>query len=538
MKKSYLLKAIIFALLLSYSTSYAIDTKGIYKESIELTSNTFTSLTDPGWSYTCKDGIEVDLISSGIKNNIPVSLPVTDVESIERIVVEIVYKGNNPGESIEIEDANGNSYSADRVVPSGGSSNVWYYRTELPATTAINYNNTTNQNKAQSILAYIFRRKNTGISSSGVFTAVSGYNNIETITIPIVTDSSPRDVKIELPVSELTPDGRYIKITAETSDGKVAEIIENINDFPSGNCCIKIFNLGLEGVSGDVSEVIITIDTRNKKNGQTVNGQSWVMGGAIKTNVVCSCIDFDEEPPTADNLVDHTLIENPNQLPVVTFSDNCSAVTVEYNEYLALESCWVDFGPTFPESNIWFHSFPFDKWHHWENGYFQQFEDGTAKVHGRVVNNTDTSSGWIVEIYFEELVNYNTWVSSGGYLQGDDQESERRFANVDFNQPYKLEGFGDYTGSNLTLLNNTEYHHMDIGPRDHYGDYGMGFWISYDGTVNGQQVGGDNKQHIDMYASLGDNKCVTKRANLLVREWIVTDAAGNTNVFIQRVEYE
>jgi hypothetical protein len=77
---------------------------------------------------------------------------------------------------------------------------------------------------------------------------------------------------------------------------------------------------------------------------------------------------------------------------------------------------------------------------------------------------------------------------------------------------------------------------MDIGPRDVYGDYGIGFWLSYEGTVNGQTVGGESSQHIDMYASL--NKCVVKRANIIVREWIVTDAAGNSSVFIQRVEFE
>ncbi len=537
MRKSYFYTMVLCATFVFNLSAFAKDSDKIPIKKDKLTNTSYiTSLTDPGWSYTCKDGIEVDLVSSGLKNNIPMALPIDDVASIERIVVEIVYKGNNPGSSIEVQDDLGNSYTANREVPAGGSSNVWYYRTELPATSSISYSNTNNENKAQSILAYVFRRKNTGIASSGVFTAVGGYNNIETITIPIITDTAPREVKIELPVSELTPDGRYIKITAETSDGKIDELIENINDFPSGECCIKVFNLGLSDVAGDVDEVTITIDTRNKKNGQTVNGQSWVMGGAVKTNVACTCVDFDTEPPTPDNLTDHIIVMDINNLPEVTFSDNCSDVTVSYEQYLAEESCWIDYGPVFTESNIWFHSFPFDKWHHWEEGYFQKFEDGTAKVHGRVVNNSDPSSGWIVEIYFEQLVDFTTWIAAGGYIEGDDQKELRSYANVDFSRPYTLEGFGDYTGSNLTLLNTTDFHHMDIGPRDVYGDYGIGFWISYEGTVNGQAVGGESSQHIDMYASLED--CVNRRSILLVREWTVTDAAGNTAVYIQRVEAE
>ena len=537
MRKSYFFTLVLCTIFLCIPKSFASAKEKIpIKKDVNTNTSYITSMTDPGWSYTCKDGIEVELVSSGLKNNIPLSLSIDNVENIDRIVVEIVYKGKNPGETIEIQDADGNSYTANREVPSGGSSNVWYYRTELPATSSINYSNTKNDHKAQSILAYVFRKKNTGIASSGVFTALSGYNNIETITIPIITDTAPRDVKIELPVSELTPDGRYIRIIAETSDGKSDEIIETINSFPSGECCIKIFNLGLEDVAGDVNEVTITIDTRNKKNGQSVNGQSWVMGGAVKTNVVCTCVDFDEEPPTPDNLIGHTIAMSINNLPEVTFSDNCSAVTVEYNQYFAEESCWIDFGPVYTESNIWFHGFPFDKWHHWQEGYFQRFTDGTAKVHGKAVNNTDPSSGWIVEIFFETLVDYNTWVTSGGYIEGDDQKEQRSYANVDFNKPYKLEGFGDYANSNLTLLQNTVFHHMDVGPRDVYGNYGVGFWISYEGTVNGETVDGEDMQHIDMYASL--DKCVKRRALLLVREWTVTDAAGNAAVYIQRVELE
>ncbi|MDH5414211.1 MAG: hypothetical protein OEW87_08735, partial [Flavobacteriaceae bacterium] len=243
-------------------------------------------------------------------------------------------------------------------------------------------------------------------------------------------------------------------------------------------------------------------------------------------------------PPmiSSDGFRDHIILEDISQMPKVNFSDECSDVTVEYAEYDGIESCWIDYGPTFTESNIWFHSFPFDKWHHWENGYFQKFLDGSAKIHGRVVNNTDPTSGWIVEIFFETLVDHTTWIAVGGYMDDDSLRDQRLYANLDFTKPYKLDGFGDYSGSSLTLLGNTDLHHMDIGPREEYGEYGIGFWISYEGTVNGQAIGGESEQHIDMYASL--NKCVDLRGRLIIREWTVTDAAGNSQVYIQRVELE
>ena len=538
MKNKYVLRTVLFVLFLSQFTVFSKEGIEPTSEKIAVKSNSFTSNSDPGWSYTCDDGIEVELMSLGLKNNVPATLTIQETQDVVRMAVEIVYKGNNPGSSIEIQDAAGNSYTANREVPTGGSSNVWYYRTEIPATTSVSYANTTHAKHAQSMLLYVFREKNNGTASSGVFTALSGYNDIQTKTIPIQTDDGPRTVSVELPISELTPDGRYIHIEVSAADGSFAELTETINDFPSGQCCIKVFELTLTNVAGSVDEIEIKIDTRRNKNGQNVNGQSWVMGGAVKTNVRCSCVESDTTPPTADNLVDYIIIEDISELPEVTFSDECSEVTVEYAEHLSRRSCEIDFGPVHTDSNIWFNNFPFDDKHHWDSGYYLHFLDGTTKIYGRIVNNFEPNSGWNVEVIFNELVTYNTWINSGGTVGDDAQKEQRNYAAIDFNKPYKLEGFGNYKNSNLSLVSTTNLHYMDIGPRDVYGDFGIGFWSSYEGTVNGEVVSGANSQHIEMNASL--EKCVRSRdgSDLIVREWIVTDAAGNSNVFIQRVEMQ
>lgn len=495
------------------------------------------SVSDTGWSYTCKDGIEVELLSLGLKNNVPASLTIPNVDNVDHIVVEIVYKGNNPGATIEIEDADGNTYTANREVPAGGSSSVWYYRTELPATASINYNNTSYESKAQSLLAYVFRNENNGIGSSGVFTAIGGYNNIETIQIPITTDSGPRSVSVELPISELTPDGRYVHIEVSASDGSFVELTENINSFPDGQCCIKVFELNLMDVAGDVDEIVVKIDTRNGKNGQSVNGQSWVMGGAVKTNVQCSCVDFDVTPPTADNLVDHILIFDPlKDLPVVTFSDECSDATDIEIKYEAVQSCWVDFGPENATTNISFEGIPFDENHHWDYGYVQQQLGFTPKVIGRVVNNIDITNGWIVEIFFESLVDYNAWIALGRQTDNDALKEQREYANVDFSKTHSFIGFGDYKDSTITLLDTTDPHYIEIGPKAEFGAYGAGFKIAYEGIINGTAIGNGGSQYIEMFAAL--NRCVNIRAQLIVREWTVTDASGNTQVFTQRVEFE
>jgi len=535
MKKNYLSQLFVLVLLLGQLTAFANEKPKTTSKEIPIVSNSFTSSTDPGWSYTCDDGIEVELLSLGLKNNVPATLDIGDVTAMERIVVEIVYKGNNPGNTIEIEDASGNTYAATRVVPAGGSSNVWYYRTELPATTSISYSNTAQAHHAQSMLAYVFRKKNNGTSSSGVFTALSGFNNIETTTIPIQTDSGPRTVTVELPISELTPDGRYIHIEVSAADGSFAELTETIDSFPSGECCIKIFELTMTDVAGSVDEVEIKIDTRKNKNGQTVYGQSWVMGGAIKTNVRCSCVENDTELPTANNFVDYILIEDMNQLPEVTFSDNCSEVTIEYKQYKSRESCDIDFNATNTESNVLFNGLQSDKEHSYNKGHFVQVLDGSAKIFGRMTNNTLDNSGWDTNIYFEKVIGYALWITAGGEV-GDAPDIDRhKFANVDFTKPNSLKGFGTNINDNIALANSNS-HYLDMGPRDRYGYPSVAFKLSYEGTVGGQAI--PSGEHIEMDAAF--TKCVRARdgADLWVREWTVTDAAGNVAVFVQRVEIE
>lgn len=538
MEKKYLVQALMFALFLSHLTGFSKEGNEPQSQRINVESNSFTSASDPGWSYSCDDGIEVELLSLGLKNNLPTALNISDISDVTRVVVEIVYKGKNPGSTIELKDSEGNTYTVNREVPVGGSTNVWYYRVDLPATSSISYTNTINANYAQSMLAYVFRKKNNGTASSGFFTALSGYNDLQSTIIPIQTDSGPRTVIVELPVSELTPDGRYIHIEVSSSDGNFTELTETVDGFPSGECCIKVFKLTLENVAGSVDEIEIKIDTRNYKNGQDVKGQSWVMGGAIKTNVRCSCVESDTEYPTADNFLDHILIEDISQLPEITFSDNCSNVTISYNQYESRQSCEIDFGPINTSSNIWLNNFPFDKFHHWNKGYYLQFIDGTSKIYGNIINNTEPESGWNVEIFFNDLVSFNTWVNSGGQVGSDSQKELRSYANIDFNKPYKIDGFGNYKNSSLSLVNTYNLNYMDIGSRDVYGDYGIGFWSTYEGSVNGQVLNGGNSQFIEMNASL--KKCVFARdgADLIVREWVVTDAAGNSKVFIQRVEIE
>ena len=81
MRKSYFYALVLCTMFVFNPSTFAADSDKIPIKRDKATNTSYiTSLTDPGWSYTCKDGIEVDLVSSGLKNNVPMTLPIDDVQ--------------------------------------------------------------------------------------------------------------------------------------------------------------------------------------------------------------------------------------------------------------------------------------------------------------------------------------------------------------------------------------------------------------------------------------------------------------------------
>ena len=258
--------------------------------SIKSNSSIDAVATNDGWFFECGDDKRVDEYGFNANcNETTTTGTLPDASSIYQYVVEIVYKGSNPGSSIQIRDSSNNSHTLDRSVPFGNSSNIWVYRGLIQGnTSSVTYTNNNNKCQLQSLVVYAFRNAPGASGSSGVFTTMSGYNDLETITIEIPSFNVPRDLIIETPVSELTPDGRYLKLKAEAA-GKSDEIFLYGPDtsLDQGTCCLAIPTLILRDVPGDVTEVQITVDTRHNQNGQNVNGQSWVIASGVNVDAVC-----------------------------------------------------------------------------------------------------------------------------------------------------------------------------------------------------------------------------------------------------------
>ena len=225
---------------------------------IELASSCDNDFVDgfegtTGWNFECGDDKIVDEIGYNANCQNQTIAVINDPASVYQYVVEIVYKGDNPGQTLDVVDAGGTTHTLVRSVPVGGSSNIWVYRGLINgSTSSITYNTTNSLRcKLQSVVIYAFRNAPNASSSSGVFTSRSGYNDIQTITIDVPAYTQPRDLIIETPISELTDDGRYLLLRAEA--GGVSDelfLYGPDSSLPGGSCCLAIPSITLPAVPG------------------------------------------------------------------------------------------------------------------------------------------------------------------------------------------------------------------------------------------------------------------------------------------------
>ncbi|WP_197463454.1 Ig-like domain-containing protein, partial [Cochleicola gelatinilyticus] len=242
-----------------------------------------------GWEFECGDNKTVDEYGYNANGNTTTTVNLPDSGNIYQYVVETVYKGGNPGPTIQIVDDAGVPHTLVRTQPSGTSTNIWVYRGLIVGSTStVTYSNNSQTNNLQSVVVYAFRNVPDASSNSGVFTDISGLNDIQSFTIDIPAFSGPRDLVIETPISELTNDGRYLLLKAEAGGVTDQEFLYGSDpNLPGGTCCLAIPMLTLENVPGNVTQVTITVDTRNGQNGQTVNGQSWIIAGGVNVDADC-----------------------------------------------------------------------------------------------------------------------------------------------------------------------------------------------------------------------------------------------------------
>lgn len=239
----------------------------------------------------------IELVGIGTENVNPSVLVISDPGTVDHVVVEAaaVFRGTTPAD-VTFSDAN-ESYTVSfnlaeqdfaPTVPNGVTQHWGYYSatfTDVDAggITLENYNQLEN---VISFTAYIYRTGGDPNAYSMVtydhaFVFHNGAADPVTYNFTLPWSMEPRDIEVDIPISELTEDNRYvvIKLTA----GAETEELE----FDSNNLghLLNIQNIMLPNIPGDVADVSLEIYSPNYPTDDKV-GDSFITGAILLTTTV------------------------------------------------------------------------------------------------------------------------------------------------------------------------------------------------------------------------------------------------------------
>jgi len=236
--------------------------------------------------YDCEDGVEIEMFFTGIQNEIPKTLSFNNVGAVDSVLVEIVYKGSNPGNTIYVQDDSGNSYANVSKEQIGWNAHIYTF--ELPSTTSVSYANQTSESSAQSLLAFVYKSGVPGKMYTSIPTNIGGYNDIQNLSLPIPYREDVQDITIAIPISEVTYDNRGLNFyaTAGTSTASASRVWTPGDLGTADGCCVDSIHLELKNVEPNVG--IINIEVESPGGGQ---GQSYVIAGLVFAEIQC----FEEE---------------------------------------------------------------------------------------------------------------------------------------------------------------------------------------------------------------------------------------------------
>ncbi|MFK8006549.1 MAG: SdrD B-like domain-containing protein, partial [Saprospiraceae bacterium] len=471
---------------------------------------TYCNAPMTGWNSTCSNGESVEIIGKGINNAIPATLNFPNSSNIYKAVVEVVYKGGNPGDKITVYDDEGNPFSANREQPSGLSSNVWVYRAMMPNASSVSYYESSQENRAQTMVAYLFRNTTSPSIQTGVFTYVSGHNNFQTMNFNIPATAVTRDITLKIPMSELTDDGRYLLLRGVAGGVSAQHIVYG----PSSTlgCCLDIIELTLPNVPAATSQVTLEIDTRHNQNGQTVNGQSYVLAGAVEVSGSCDdpCVgsDCDTECELNNHGPDADGGERLVWFEIESLGDEKRTYSVVNNSSKIVE-----------------------------------YIDGTALITGQVEQLGNISNKWEYHVRLVNKRNWSEWSALGrDYKPGvaGTDHTTWNYYEVDNSDSY-FTGLGGHAGQSLTITHNPgsfEFgFQLGTGANLKNTNYGLSGWFLFDGAFDGHgdfngnldNCGLDSPMCLEFDASKSDANFGQNNGKIVVTN---LDEAANYRLFL------
>lgn len=244
-------------------------------------NNPLFCLQSGEWSYDCLDEVCSEIVGIGNQGQTSAALGTGDSSTVQFIVVEATFSGGSGSpDQVTFSSSNGESITVDKQYFEGesGSNGDRYFQAELTTADSIFVDYPANAtNRAESFVAYLFRDcADSGSYGKFVHTKLSGGES-DTTHFVIPQGNETRDILIEVPLSELTNDGRIVNVHASAGGVSKTLIVSNYNQ---GNS-LNLTPFTLENVPASADTVTIVVESPS-------GGQSVYLSGAVSARLECA----------------------------------------------------------------------------------------------------------------------------------------------------------------------------------------------------------------------------------------------------------
>lgn len=167
------------------------------------------------------------------------------------------------------------------------------------------------------------------------------------------------------------------------------------------------------------------------------------------------------------------------------------------------------------------------------------YNDGTAHLLGNVVNLTNNTQGWVVDMWFQNARNWAQWSALGRSYKDDlglGLANHPNWTYYELTPTFSnLDGTGSLAGSHLYLSHQPANYfygfQSGIGANNRNGNEGMSGWFFWEGWLNGQWMNGNG----DLFTN---KSCTPQRSECLYTvtyRYRAQDACGNNSFATQTI---